>query len=135
MSLRAATLGKRQRLVLLGPTEDQVQRAVVDLLARAGAPGLAFTHMPSGGDRHPVVAAKLKAAGTKAGWPDLLLVIEGRLHGLELKTDRGRLSAAQTAAHAELVRAGAVVETAYGLDEAIEILGRWGALGNVNRIN
>ena len=29
--------------------------------------------------------------GTKAGLPDLLLLIDGRMHGLELKRDRARL--------------------------------------------
>lgn len=48
--------------------------------------------IPNGGDRHPVVAAKLKAEGVRKGYPDLqLLVPRSGYHGLliELKRRKG----------------------------------------------
>lgn len=55
-------------------------------------------HCPNGGRRGKVEAARLKAAGVKAGVPDLCLPVpRGRYHGLyiELKAEGGRLSPSQ----------------------------------------
>lgn len=106
--------------------EEAIHRAVVDLLKVSARPGVAWTHMPSGEARGPGIGGKLKGLGTKPGWPDLLLVRKGHLHGLELKCKDGRLSPAQIAAHEELTAAGAFVCVAYGLDEAIRVLKGWG---------
>lgn len=117
--------------------EETIHRAVVDVLARAAMPDIAWTHMPAGEARAKGVAGKLKGMGVKAGWPDLLIVKGGRLYGLELKTEsgrgpaegrRGRLSPAQVAAHAVLRAAGAEVAVAYGLDAALDQLAHWGVL-------
>ena len=46
--------------------------------------------IPNGGDRHPVVAAKLQAEGVKAGVPDTCLpCARGRFHGLYLEMKFG----------------------------------------------
>lgn len=111
-----------------GSPEETIHRAVVDVLARAAAPGVAWTHMPAGEARAKGVAGKLKGLGVQAGWPDLLIVTGGVLHGLELKTATGRLSPAQVAAHERLRAAGARIAVAYGLDEALDQLTRWGVL-------
>lgn len=43
-------------------------------------------HMPNGGKRDKVQAARLKAQGVKAGYPDLLLdVPRGTFHGLRIE--------------------------------------------------
>ena len=106
-------------------TELHIQRAIVDLLTRAARPGIAWTHMPSGELRHPAIAGKLKGMGTKAGWPDLLLVRHGKMYGLELKTATGRISPAQASAHADLELAGATIAVTHGLDAAIFMLREW----------
>lgn len=109
--------------------EDQVQFAVVQHLRWLGRPDISWWHHPAGGWRALATGARLKALGARAGLPDILVLIDGRLHGLELKRERGgRLSAAQIAMHAELRAAGAVISTARGLDEALTILQAWGAL-------
>jgi hypothetical protein len=73
-------------------------------------PELALLHaIPNGGDRHPTVAARLKAAGVKPGVPDICLPVpRGDWHGLyiELKTRRGRVSAAQREWLTALARQG-----------------------------
>ena len=54
--------------------------------------------VPNGGDRHPAVAAKLKAEGVKAGVPDYLMPVpSGDYIGLavELKTMTGSASREQ----------------------------------------
>jgi hypothetical protein len=108
--------------------EHSIHRAVVDLLGRAARPGVAWTHMPAGEARGPGLGGKLKGMGTKAGWPDLILIRDGGVYGLEIKRPAGRLSPAQEAAHAELRRAGMVLAVAYGLDEAIATLKDWSML-------
>lgn len=55
-------------------------------------------HSPNGGQRNLREAARFKAMGTKAGFPDLFLAVaRGGYHGLfiEMKNDRGRQSEAQ----------------------------------------
>ena len=84
-----------------------------------GAPSLFAFHVPSGGYRRPVEAAIFKGLGAIAGVPDVILVKDGTVFALELKSENGKLSDAQRECHERLRKAGAVVHTAYGLDEAI----------------
>jgi hypothetical protein len=53
------------------------------------------------------------------------LVRDGKLFGLELKSDRGRLSRTQVECHEDLRRAGAVVAVATGIDQALALLCEW----------
>jgi len=108
--------------------EQQLQRAVIEHLRWRGVPGLWWCHYPAGGFRSAIEAAIFKSLGTTAGVPDLLLVYRGQLYGLEIKNDNGRLSDTQAATHDAMKRAGAAVETAYGLDQALAHLITWGLL-------
>jgi hypothetical protein len=116
---------------LRSPTaRRQPERVVVEHLRLRAPSGVFWMHYPAGGRRHPTEAAILKEMGTRAGVPDLLFVIDGRLYGLELKADyHGRLSPEQIATHEAMRRAGAVVGTAAGIDQALAILGEWGIIG------
>jgi hypothetical protein len=108
--------------------EQDLQRAVAQHLAWRARPGIWWTHVPLGGWRTKVEAAILNGMGTRRGTPDLLLAYRGRMFALELKSDRGRLTANQRACHENLERAGVQVATAYGLDEALGMLEAWGLL-------
>lgn len=86
----------------LDPSEHQHQAALFKWaeLAKATHPELAMlAAVPNGGHRHIAVAAKLKAEGVKAGYPDIVLdVARYPYHGLriELKPAKsGRLSPQQ----------------------------------------
>jgi len=126
---RARARARRRDSVMPQPSENQIHEAVVEHLRIRGRRDVPWFHVPNGELRDPGTAAKLQRMGVLAGVPDLLLLIAGRLHGLELKRERGgRESIEQQAVHAELRSAGAVVETAYGLDQALEVLESWGAL-------
>lgn len=84
-------------------------------------PALVLLAIPNGGQRHPAVAAKLKAEGALAGVSDLLLMTaRGGKHGLwlELKAKGGRLSESQKAFQAKAEAEGYAVATCYGFDEA-----------------
>lgn len=82
-------------------------------------------HIPNGGKRSRGVAGQLKAAGVKAGVPDLLLPVPGQgYHGLwiELKTATGRTSPTQRAWIAALVDKGYDVVIARNWQEAAWVL-------------
>lgn len=83
-------------------------------------------HVPNGGSRGKVEAARFKAEGVKPGVPDLFLpVARGLWHGLfiELKRQKGgRVSEAQRRWIADLERQGYRAEVACGWREAAEII-------------
>jgi hypothetical protein len=106
--------------------ERAIQCAIVEHLTWRASADVWWSHFPAGGRRNVIDGSILKRMGTKAGTPDLLIVARGRLFGLELKSGRGRLSAAQKDCHAALRRAGAVIGVAGDVDQALDLLGEWG---------
>ena len=120
----------RAKKVKILPTisEDQIQKAVVRHLTLLGNPRCHWFHVPNGGSRNVAEASKLKAMGTRAGVADLVLTINGRTHFLELKTTKGKVSAAQKLEKVRAEAAGATYVVAHGLDAALDQLTQWGAL-------
>jgi len=109
-------------------SEELIQAAVVLHLAVRSLPGTVFWHTGNGGYRTAAEAGRFKALGVKSGVPDLLVLRAGQLYGLELKAHGGRLSPTQVDMLAELEAAGAVTAVAFGLDEALGVLERWGII-------
>ena len=82
--------------------------------------GEAF-HVPNGGSRNAIEGRNLKKQGTRAGEPDVyLLIARGRFHGLaiELKTKTGRVSKAQVERLAQLGERGYFAVMCRGWDYA-----------------
>lgn len=52
-------------------------------------------HTPNGGHRSKAVAGKMKAFGVLSGVPDWIILWQGRVLFLELKTKRGSLTPSQ----------------------------------------
>ncbi len=133
----APAAARRQRRTprpRLEASESQIHMAVVSHLRARCRRGIHWHHPATGELRDPATAAKLQRMGVRAGLPDVLLLIDGRLHGLELKRERGgHVSQAQRAMHDELRGAGAVIATARGIDEALGVLETWGALLPANQ--
>jgi hypothetical protein len=123
---QAKASGRAKLFVGAAPNEDQIHRGVVQFLRYGARAGVAWFHVPSGGARRRVEAARFVGLGAKPGVPDLLLIADGRVFALELKTAVGRLSPHQVAMHAELRAAGAEVATVQSLDAAIAQLTTWG---------
>jgi hypothetical protein len=111
--------------------EAGIQRAVIQHLRIRGAVGLFAFHPANGGYRTPVEAAIFKGLGVVPGVPDVVIVHRGRVYGLELKADGGKLTTIQTEVHEKLMAAGAEVATACGIDEALHQLDQWGLLRGV----
>lgn len=104
--------------------EHQEQAALFDWAARMTPriPELALLFaIPNGGDRHPAVAAKLKAEGVRAGVLDIFLPVARRLwHGfwLEMKAPGGRMSDEQMEWSEALKAQGYAVDMSYSWQEA-----------------
>src|SRR5579863_7394946 len=89
-------------------SEQAIQHAVCQHLHQRGASGLVWWHTPNGGRRSPVEAAIFNGLGVRAGVADLILLRDGRAFALELKTERGRPTAAQMQFISEFRAAGGV---------------------------
>jgi hypothetical protein len=109
-------------------SEQTVQRTVCEHLRRRGAAGLVWWHTPNGGRRNPIEAAIFNGLGVRAGVADLILLRDGRAFALELKTERGRQTAAQMDFISEFRAAGGEASIANGLDQALRVLEVWGLL-------
>ena len=111
------------------PTESQEQIALFEW-ARwqiAKHPELEFLHhIPNGGKRDKVTAAKLKTEGVSAGVPDICLPApRGKWHGLyiELKRQRGgKLSEEQKKWLRFLKKQGYFVAACEGWEEARDMI-------------
>lgn len=117
----------KKRVKVIGVSEEQIQIAVIQHLKLRGNPRAYWFHVPNGGSRNVIEASKLKAMGVRAGVADIVVVIDGRAHFLELKSRKGRPSKDQLIARDLVELAGGVYEIAHGLDEALATLTRWGA--------
>jgi hypothetical protein len=109
-------------------SETDLHKAIVAMMAVEALPGVVAFHPANGGKRGKAEAGRLKGMGVVPGIPDLVVVVAGRCHGLEIKTDKGRLSAAQKTMAARFQCAGCEYEIARSVAGARAILRRWGAL-------
>lgn len=89
--------------------------------------GLMF-HVPNGGSRNRIEAAKLKRQGVRAGVPDICLpVARGGFHGLfvELKYGRNKATDRQTAWLDALRSQGYLAAECVGWDTAREVITKY----------
>lgn len=103
-------------------SEAALQQHVVKMLQAYGRPDICWWHCPNGELRNRKIGARLKLAGVRAGVADLNLVIDGRFHAVELKTEIGTLSEAQHNYRADVERAGGFFHAALGLPQAVGVL-------------
>ena len=106
-------------------TEEQLHKAVARFLHLALPLNVFWTTIPAGGGGK-ARGGKLKAMGYRAGTPDIMFVVEGRAHFIELKTATGRMSDAQQDVHPEIARAKGVVALCRSLAEVEGTLIGWG---------
>lgn len=122
---RPASGRKHRRLVT---REGPLARACAGFLDCALPLGAVFTHIPNGGDRNEIVAAKLKAEGVRRGAPDYVIVVPevGTIFA-ELKAEDGVLSDEQKAWGAALnATPGVVYGVIYGAEDLERLLVRAG---------
>ena len=85
--------------------ERSLHRAVADYLALALPADCAWTTFPAGSGGK-ARGGQLKAAGLRPGWPELQFLYRRQFLAIELKSAKGRVSAAQEACMARIVGAG-----------------------------
>ena len=66
-----------------------------------------------------------KGLGVIPGVPDVLLWHDGKSFATELKSDAGRVSAAQSDMLTRLSEAGVVIAVCHGIDQAVACLKSW----------
>lgn len=124
----ALSLPTRPSVVRPAATEEEEQIRLFQMVEEklSEYPELSFLfHVPNGGHRSKATAGRLKAAGVKAGVPDLFLPVpRGKYHGMvcELKVQGGRLTPDQRAWLETLTEFGYYAVVAFGADEALESL-------------
>jgi hypothetical protein len=109
-------------------TEAAIQRAIFTHLRTRAAPGVFAFHVPNGGYRLRVEAARLKGLGVRPGVPDVVAIHRGQVYAIELKRDGGRVTDAQIQAIEDIRAAGGHAQVCYGLDCALAVLEHWGLL-------
>ena len=85
-------------------------------------------HVPNGGSRNRIEAAKLKRQGVKAGVPDLCLpVARAGWHGLyiEMKAGKNTPTEKQKEWISALRKQGYVAEVCYGWEQAAEVITKY----------
>lgn len=109
--------------------EAAIQRAVVAYLRYRLPRGSLVHHSPHGATGKGLSAAianrHAASMGALDGWPDLTLVVRGRLYAMECKTDRGTLSKAQKAVRDALVAQGVPYAVVRSADDAASCCAVW----------
>lgn len=103
--------------------EREIQKAIFSHFKQRGAPRAFAFHPRNGGKDQRGRRAGINAGqGVVSGVPDIIIVNDGRTYALELKRPGGKLSAEQIIVMERMEQCGAIVEIAYGLNEAIKWL-------------
>lgn len=132
----------RLRLTAPAAAEDEIHASVARALDLLLMPPAVWTTFPAGGYLlTPAAAARLTRLGLKRGWPDVLVLHDGHLHGIELKAPGGRLSVTRSVrtrrggmrivegqrdVHPRLIAAGMRLAVCNNVHAALDTLRAWG---------
>jgi hypothetical protein len=127
--LAAGGTPRLRKLRVPTPEECELQIAVADLLRAHCLPDWRWTHVPSGGLRDIITAARMKRFGLQRGWPDILLISPRALpHFLELKRLGEALSEEQEELRRWCLRVGIPHAVAWKIDQVLKTFDEWGCL-------
>ena len=103
--------------------EADLHKTVAELLDWVLLPPAFWSTFPAGwGIMHPATAGRLKGSGLKAGFPDLFIIFNGRITGIELKAPGGLLTKVQRDMHERLRSAGMMTYVCHSVEEVMETL-------------
>ena len=105
--------------------EARLQKVIVSHLLMSGA---FYFSIPNEGQRSPIMGAHLKAMGLYPGIADLGVVVDGKIHFLEVKDRDGVQSAAQRGFQATCAIQNIPYACVYNLTDALKTLSTWGAI-------
>lgn len=100
-----------------GQEEFKLSCVVADYLRHALPAHVLWSHFPAGENRSPITGARLKRMGTAKGWPDYIIVHNGRFIGIELKIPGNYPSPEQRAFGDCLTAQGGAWTVARSLDQ------------------
>ena len=111
--------------------EGPIHAAVLAHL-RNQYPKAVIHHSPNETDvKGPMIAraiAKQKMMGMLVGFPDLLMLLDGRFYGFEVKAEGGRTSDAQLAVGEAIVAAGGFWAVVRSIDDVKDKMDKWQAV-------
>lgn len=102
--------------------EFKLSCVVADFLQDALPRTACWSHFPAGEARSKITGARLKRMGLAKGWPDYLVVHDGKLVGLELKAGNGKASPEQCAVGDAFVANGFTWQIVRSLEEVERVL-------------
>lgn len=105
--------------------ESVLQKRIVQFLMMNEA---FYFSIPNEGKRSVVMGAHLKQMGMLPGIADLGIVVDGKIHFLEVKDAKGELSASQRDFAARCLIENIPYQCVFSLSEALETLSSWGAI-------
>jgi hypothetical protein len=106
--------------------ERQIYRATCEFLTLGAIPNCCWLHRTNGKSRNFTEVESINSRGMRAvGVPKLILICEGRTYALELMPEGTQLTSEQKNCQELMREAGAIVETAYGIDQVIDQLVAW----------
>ena len=118
-----------RRAPMLRPKEIELHLTVAKLLRDYSSEDWRWTHVPTGEHRDIRTAAKLKAMGSRRGFPDFILISpHGRIFFLELKRAGEALSEVQEDFRLWCVRCGISHVIARTIDDVLAACDAWGCL-------
>lgn len=105
--------------------ETEIQSSIIDYLQLLEKQGKLFLHRVNNmGVYDPKVKAyRVFPKGSKKGFPDIIIIKNGLLIGLEVKTGQGKQSVNQIEMEKEFKKHGADYYVVRSLNEVIEIVG------------
>lgn len=109
--------------------ESEIQRAIIKRLSLLGYVAVAVpngAHIAGGPQERARKVAAMKADGMMVGFPDLVIIGKFCVGFMEVKTDKGKLSPAQTMARKILQDKGQKWALVRSQDDAVEALKEWG---------
>lgn len=106
--------------------EQALHMSVARFLTVALPANIPWSTFPAGGGGR-TRGGFLKVMGLSAGWPDILIVgAFGQLHGIELKSPKGKVQPQQNIIHSRLRAIGAKVTICRSVDDVELKLREWG---------
>jgi hypothetical protein len=119
-------------------TEERIQQECILWLQKT-IPTAFFHHSPNGGMRNKIEATKFKSIGTKAGFPDLLILLPNcKPLFVEMKTPKSYksknsgLSKAQKNIHKRLFDLGYQVSMCYSVKHFKILISGWQSICKTN---
>jgi hypothetical protein len=109
------TIKKSKLPKLNTPTwsEDKIQMYITTMALRDG---YLFHADGNGANKGRAGGNKMKLMGSRAGWPDMCFILDGRIVWIELKAANGRVSDAQELVHGRMKGMGCEVYVVKAVD-------------------